>query len=212
MGPLSKLWLLIQNALSPQEEVPLGLNKVKEYVEQSILLLGQATNLMTYHRRYNILSGLNCAPQQSKGTLREEADLLQQQDKNLLGKKFREHLVSSAKSKKQTIELLRDKGKKKQKPFRYGPSDTPRRSSGGPQKFFLKKNSSGTARQQQSFSGYQQWSGSNRQGKSKQKGNLVQHVISTRNSNEQIRKRSFIDKKIFFCMRGSKIATCRKNL
>ena len=48
MGPLSKLWLLIENALSLQEEeVPIELNKVKEYVEQSIILLGQATNSMT---------------------------------------------------------------------------------------------------------------------------------------------------------------------
>ena len=86
------------NALSSQEEqVPIELNKLKEYVKQSILLLGQATNLITYHRRYNILSPLNCAPQQSKEMLREEADLLQQQDKNLFCKKFREHLISSAK-------------------------------------------------------------------------------------------------------------------
>ena len=49
MEPLSKLWLLIQNALlSQEEEVSIELNKVKEYVEQSILLLGQATNSMTY--------------------------------------------------------------------------------------------------------------------------------------------------------------------
>ena len=41
MGPLSKLCLFIQNALlSQEEEVPIELNKVKEYVEQSILLLG----------------------------------------------------------------------------------------------------------------------------------------------------------------------------
>ena len=37
-----------ENALSLQEEeVPIELNKVKEYVEQSIILLGQATNSMT---------------------------------------------------------------------------------------------------------------------------------------------------------------------
>ena len=118
--------------------------------------------------------------------LREEADLLQRQDKNLFGKKFREHLISSAKLKKQTIELFCDKGKKKQKSFRFGPSETLRRSSGGPQKFFPKNNSSGTARQHQSFDRYQQVSGSNRQVKNRQKGNLVQHVISTRNSNERI--------------------------
>ena len=118
MEPLSKLWLPIQNALSSQEEeVSIELNKVKEYVEQSILLLGQATNSMIYQKRYSILSTLKCAPQQSKEMLREEADLLQQQDKNLFGKKFREHRISSAKSKKQTIKLFCDKGKKKQKPF-----------------------------------------------------------------------------------------------
>ena len=82
MGPLSKFWLLIQNALSLQEEkVAIEL---KEYVEKFILSLGQATNSMTYHRRYNILSALNCAPHQSKEILREEADLLQQQQKELI--------------------------------------------------------------------------------------------------------------------------------
>ena len=146
MEPLSKLWLLIQNALlSQEEEVSIELNKVKEYVEQSILLLGQATNSMTYQKRYNILSTLKCAPQQSKEILREEADLLQQQDKNLFGKKFRECRISSAKSKKQTIKLFCDKDKKKQKPFWYDPSETPKKSSGGPQKLFLKNNSSGAA-------------------------------------------------------------------
>ena len=46
--------------------------------------------------------------------------------------------------------------------------------------------------------------------KTKKKGNLVQHVISTRNLNEWIRKRSSIDKKIIFCKGGSKTAACRK--
>ena len=75
MGPLSKFWLLVQNALLSQKEgVPIKINKVKEYVEQSILLLGQSTNSMTFHRRYNILSTLNCAPQQRKEMLREEGN------------------------------------------------------------------------------------------------------------------------------------------
>ena len=88
LGPLSKLWLLIQNALSSQEEeVPIELNKVKEYVEKSIFLLGQATNSMTYieNTTHNILSALNSVPQQSKEMLKEEAGLLQQQDKNMFG-------------------------------------------------------------------------------------------------------------------------------
>ena len=95
MRPLLKLWLLTRNTLSSQEEeIPIELNEVKEYVEQSNLLVGQATNTMTYHRRRNILFTLNFAPQQSKEMLREEADLLQQQDKNLFIKKFSEHLIT----------------------------------------------------------------------------------------------------------------------
>ena len=63
-------------------------------MEQSNLLLGQATDAMTYHRRYNILFTSNFAPQESKEMLREEADLLKQQDKNLFIKKFSEHLIT----------------------------------------------------------------------------------------------------------------------
>ena len=131
----------MQNAfLSQEEKVPIELNqilkqilnKVKKYVEQSILLRGQATNAMTYHRRYNIFSTLNCAPRQSKEMLREEADLLPQQDKNLFGKSFREHVIMSTKSKKPTIKFFCDKSKKKQTSFQYGSSETPRRNSGGP--------------------------------------------------------------------------------
>ena len=95
---------------------------------------------ITCFRRYNILAALNCPAQQSKEMLREEADLLQRHDRNLFGKKFSEHLVFSAKSKKQNIKIFAEKGKKKQKPFRNGPSEAPRRSSGGQHsKFFLDK-------------------------------------------------------------------------
>ena len=68
------------------QTVPIELNKVKEYMEQSILLLGKVTNAMAYHRRYINISALGRAPQQSKEMLRH---FLQQQDKNLFGKKFR---------------------------------------------------------------------------------------------------------------------------
>ena len=45
--------------------------------------------------------------------LREEADIFQQLDRNLFCKMFRDHLILSGKSKKQTIKLICDKGKKK---------------------------------------------------------------------------------------------------
>ena len=46
--------------------VPIELNKVKEYMEQSILLLGKVTNAMAYHRRYINISALGRAPRAIK--------------------------------------------------------------------------------------------------------------------------------------------------
>ena len=52
----------------------------------------------------------------------------------------KKHLVASAKSKKQAIEIFAEKVKKKQNAFRKTPSEAPRRSSGGQySKFFLDK-------------------------------------------------------------------------
>ena len=66
--------------------------------------------------------------------------MLQRHDRNLFGKNLSEHLVASSKSKKQTIEIFAEKGKKKQKPFWNTPSEAPRRNSGGQySKFFLDK-------------------------------------------------------------------------
>ena len=122
------------------------------YVEKSVLLLGETTNSMTYHRRYSILSAQICAPQQSKEMLREEVELFQQQDRNLFGKKFSKNLGSTlfrqpSHTSKPSDCFLKRVGKK-QKLFPYGPSETPRTSPGRMQKFFLKKNSLGKVRQQ----------------------------------------------------------------
>ena len=118
MGPLSKLWMLVEEARrSKEKQIPIDLDNIRAYTEQTVLLLGQASNYITYFRRYNILAALNCPAQQSKEMLREEVDLLQWHDRNLFGKKFSEHLLASAKSKKQVIEIFAEKGKKKQSPF-----------------------------------------------------------------------------------------------
>ena len=101
MGPLSKLWMLVEEAnRSKKKQIPIDLDNIRAYTEQTVLLLGQTSNYITYFRRYNILAALNCPAQHSKEMLREEADLLQRHDRNLFGKKFSEHLVASAKSKK----------------------------------------------------------------------------------------------------------------
>ena len=132
MGPLSKLWMLVEETLRfKEQEIPIDLDDITAYIEKTVLLLDQTSNYIRYFRRYNILAALNCPAQQSKEMLREGADLLQRHDRNLFGKKFSAHLVASAKSKKQVIEIFSEKGKKKQKPFQNIPSEASRRSSRG---------------------------------------------------------------------------------
>ena len=138
MGPLSKLWMLAEETRrSNEKQIPIDLDHIRAYIEQTVLLLGQTSNYITYFRRYDILAPLNCPVQQSKEILREEVDLLQRHDRNLFGKKFSGYLVASVKSKKQAIEIFAEKGNKKQKPFRNGPSEARRRSSVGQYSKFL---------------------------------------------------------------------------
>ena len=98
MGPLPKLWVLVEETRrSKKRQIPIDLDVIRAYVEQTVLLLGQTSNYITYFFIFNILAALNCPAQQSKKMLREEADLLQRHDRNLFEKKFSEHLVASAK-------------------------------------------------------------------------------------------------------------------
>ena len=98
MGPLSKIWTAVESArLSQENSVEVDLKEIQEFVEQTVLLLGQASNSISYYRRFYMLLALTNSPQQSKQMLREDSELLQKNDKNLLGKKFRENIWHTSK-------------------------------------------------------------------------------------------------------------------
>ena len=146
MGPLSRLWTMVEEAgRSKEDQVPISLDLIKEHIEQTILLLGQASNSISYQRRYSILLGIVGSPPKIKEMLREEAVLLQKHDTELFGKKFREHITETSKAKKQTLEVFGGQ-QKKQMPFRGGPSQPLRRNGGGQQRqqqFFFNKSRGG---------------------------------------------------------------------
>ena len=89
-------------------------------MEQTVLLLGQVSNSISYYNRFYMLLALTNSSQQSKQMLREDSELLQKSDKNLFGKKFRENIWHTSKSKKQTLEMLSNTLRTKYKPFRHG--------------------------------------------------------------------------------------------
>ena len=93
------------------------LDNIRAYIEKTVLLLSQISKYITYFRRYNILSAPSCPAQQSKEMLKEEADLLQQHDRDLFGEKFSEHLVDSAKSKSRLSKYLLKRARKNKSHF-----------------------------------------------------------------------------------------------
>ena len=101
MGPLSKIWTTVESArLSQEDSVKVDLNEIQEFVEQTILLLGQVSNSISYYRRFYMLLALTNSPQPSKQMLREDSELLQKNDKKNLWKKFRENIWHTCRSKK----------------------------------------------------------------------------------------------------------------
>ena len=81
----------IKNA--PDDTVPVPVEDHIKLIEQTVLLLGQASNSILYSRRLQILKTLIKDPKKAKNILKKKADLLQKGDQNLFGKKFRSHVV-----------------------------------------------------------------------------------------------------------------------
>ena len=49
MGPLSKIWTAVESArLSQEDSVEVDLKESQEFVEESVLLLGQASSSISY--------------------------------------------------------------------------------------------------------------------------------------------------------------------
>ena len=62
---------------------PLSLNQILSLLEQTIL--GQTSNLISYHPRYEILSSV-CSPQKAKNMVKKKVELLQTNDEIFLKK------------------------------------------------------------------------------------------------------------------------------
>ena len=127
MGPLSKLWNVLEGVKGAEENaVQISINDLHYYVEQAVLLLRQSSNTITYHRRLNVLGSVMNSQYHVKSMLKEKASLLQKHDEYLFGKKFRNHIPDTIKSKKQTKEIFIEH----KKPFSFSPSHAPRKCEG----------------------------------------------------------------------------------
>ena len=56
MGPLLKIWTAVESArLSQKDSVEVDLKEIQEFVEQTVLLVGQASNSVSYYRSFTFL-------------------------------------------------------------------------------------------------------------------------------------------------------------
>ena len=108
------------------------LHKILEYIQQTVLLLGQALNTISYHRRYNALSVL-MSSSEAKTTIKGKGDIMGK-SKTLLGKEFQDQFMKSSDVKKKTMAVINQKSSPRnfQQPFQHSPSPRQRRGSGGP--------------------------------------------------------------------------------
>ena len=119
MDPLSRLWKgleYIRKAPSDQTiEVPV--EKFVALVEQVILFLGQTSLSVSYTRQLNILKLITKDPRKAKAILKENENILKENETHLFGKKFRSQIIETEKSRKKSLEVFKDFGEKKS-PFR----------------------------------------------------------------------------------------------
>ena len=96
LGPLTRLWNIMEaerEALpdSNNDEATSGHMEIATLFEQSILLIGQAFNAVTYYRRLNILDTLIDNSIRVKEILKERSlDLEDMENPYLFGEKFEE--------------------------------------------------------------------------------------------------------------------------
>ena len=87
MGALPKLWNILERAKGTEKDaVQISINDLLHYVEETVLLLGQSSNAITYHRRLNVLGSVMNSQYQVKSMFKEKASLLLKHDDYIFAK------------------------------------------------------------------------------------------------------------------------------
>ena len=105
------------------------MREFKDLTDQSIMMLGQVFNNITYNRRLSVLNVL-MKEHKSKQMLKEKASIFSESHKELFGQNFREDWCTNLKTKHKYQEVLRKEiksiqtgiGSRNRPPFRGGPA------------------------------------------------------------------------------------------
>ena len=77
MGALPKLWNILERAKGTEKDaVQISITDLLHYVEETVLLLGQSSNAITYHRRLNVLGSVMNSQYVVKSILKNSGTIL----------------------------------------------------------------------------------------------------------------------------------------
>ena len=74
--PLSKLWIWVDKVKCFRKSDLTGLEDLSTAIEQTVVLVGQPSQSITYQRRQNVMTSLLRHPQKPTSMLKEELDSL----------------------------------------------------------------------------------------------------------------------------------------
>ena len=106
MEPLSKLWVGVDEVKRSGKSGRMSLEDLSTAIEQTVVLVGQASQFITYQRRHNELISFLRDPQKSSSILKEVSDSLVEKRNKLFGPKFEGHLHKKAKLKTKSKNLF----------------------------------------------------------------------------------------------------------
>ena len=86
MRSLSKIWYKVEESLAEGSN-KFDIYEMSQYIDQTILLIGQAFNSVSYSRPMNVLTRVGTEKVKVKNTLKRRASLLKEDSKELFGKK-----------------------------------------------------------------------------------------------------------------------------
>ena len=111
MGPLSRVWNSIENyrAAEEGEEEEMDIDMIAGQLQKSIMLLGQATNSVTYQRRMQVLKSVY-DQKTAKSMIKKHAKVLHKSTEDLFGDDFRKLLKDQSKDSKEATSFF-GKGK-----------------------------------------------------------------------------------------------------
>ena len=84
--------------------VQLDLNELIQYLERSMILVGQAFNVVTYNWRLKVLSAVQ-DKQKAKNIIKDQAERLEKPSVDLFGRVLRDHVKETAKVKRECKEI-----------------------------------------------------------------------------------------------------------